>query len=126
MDDPVAHVSASVGEALISATVAAFYRRVAIDDILRPMYPADELTGAERRLTDFLIGRFGGPQRYVETRGHPRLRMRHARFPIGLVARDRWMQLMNQAMAEVAFPEPERRRVREFLSGVASSLINRA
>jgi hemoglobin len=126
MDDPVAHVSASVGETLISATVAAFYRRVAIDDILRPMYPADDLTGAERRLADFLIGRFGGPQRYVETRGHPRLRMRHARFPIGLVARDRWMQLMNQAMAEVAFPEPERRRVREFLSGVASSLINRA
>ena len=126
MDDPVAHVSASVGEALISATVAAFYRRVAIDDILRPMYPADDLTGAERRLTDFLIGRFGGPQRYIETRGHPRLRMRHARFPIGLAARDRWMQLMNQAMEEVAFPEPERGRVREFLTDVASSLINRA
>lgn len=126
MDDPVAHVSASVGETLIIATVAAFYRRVAVDDILGPMYPGSDLTAAEQRLGDFLVGRFGGSQRYVETRGHPRLRMRHARFPIDMAARDRWMKLMNEAMQEVDFPEPERTRVREFLAGVASFVINRA
>jgi len=125
MDDPVAHVSASVGETLIIATVAAFYRRVAVDEILRPMYPGTDLTAAEQRLADFLVGRFGGSQRYVETRGHPRLRMRHARFPIDMAARDRWMKLMNEAMQEVEFPEPERTRVREFLAGVASFVINR-
>lgn len=126
MDDPVAHVSASVGETLIIATVAAFYRRVAVDGILGPMYPGSDLTAAEQRLGDFLVGRFGGSQRYVETRGHPRLRMRHARFPIDMAARDRWMKLMNEAMQEVDFPEPERTRVREFLAGVASFVINRA
>ena len=126
MEDPVGQVSKSVGEAMIRATVAAFYRRVEVDDILRPMYPASDLAGAEQRLADFLVGRFGGPQRYVETRGHPRLRMRHARFPIGRVARDRWMKLMNEAMEEAGFPQPERARVQEFLAGVASFLINRA
>ncbi len=88
------------------------------------MYPASDLAGAEERLRDFLIYRFGGPQRYIEQRGHPRLRMRHAPFPIGQAARDRWIQLMNNAMAEAALPAEVEAMLREFFAGVATFMIN--
>jgi hemoglobin len=126
MDDPVGDICGEVGEAMILGAVAAFYRQVPTDDILAPMYPAGDLAGAEQRLGDFLVGRFGGPPRYVEARGHPRLRLRHAEFAIDRSARDRWVALMDRALEEVAFPEPHRARVREFLAGVATFLINRA
>ena len=67
----------------------------------------------------------GGSDRYVAARGHPRLRMRHAPFPVDREARDRWMQLMTASVAETDFPEPVRTRVLAFLDGVATFLINR-
>src|SRR3978361_5175 len=67
-----------IGEEGFRQLVAAFYRQVPADDILGPMYPADDLAGAEQRLRDFLVGRFGGPSRYLEQRGPPRLRVAHA------------------------------------------------
>src|SRR5215213_10846455 len=94
------HVYSVIGEAGFTRLVAAFYRRVATDDILRPMYPEDDLPGAEVRLRHFLIQRFGGPMVYAEQRGHPKLRMRHAPFTIDLRGRDRWVELMEAAMAE--------------------------
>ena len=80
MDDQ--EVFALIGEDGFSRLVAAFYRRVPLDDILGPMYPAQDLQGAEERLRNFLIFRFGGPPRHIEQRGHPRLRMdmRHLRW----------------------------------------------
>jgi hemoglobin len=83
-----------IGEEGFDRLVAAFYRRVPTDDILGPMYPEEDLVGAQERLRDFLVGRFGGPNRYVETRGHPSLRMRHAPFKINPAARNRWITLM--------------------------------
>ena len=71
-----------IGENGIARLIAAFYRQVPADDILRPMYPEEDLAGAEMRLREFLVFRFGGPQRYIAQRGHPRLRMRHASFPL--------------------------------------------
>ena len=68
-----------IGDEGFARLVSAFYRRVPHDDLLGPMYGEDDLAGAEHRLRDFLVFRFGGPPRYIETRGHPRLRMRHAR-----------------------------------------------
>lgn len=123
--DPVGDICAQVGEEPVIEAVAAFYRRVAGDDLLRPLYPDEDLGPAERRLADFLIGRFGGSDRYVAARGHPRLRMRHAPFPVDREARDRWMQLMTESVAETDFPEPVRTRVLAFLDGVATFLINR-
>ena len=93
-----------IGEEGFEKLVHAFYKQVPQDDILGPMYPADDLAGAEQRLRDFLVGRFGGPPRYVEQRGHPRLRMRHAPFPVNRAARDRWMQLMTKALDEAQLP----------------------
>jgi hemoglobin len=114
-----------IGENGFRRLVSAFYRQVPRDDLLGPMYPAGDLAGAEERLRDFLIFRFGGPPRYIEERGHPRLRMRHAPFAIGQAARNRWMQLMNNALAEAALPAEVETMLREFLSGVATFMINR-
>ena len=81
-------VYSMIGMEGFTRLVAAFYRQVPQDDILGPMYPTTDLLGAEQRLRDFLIGRFGGPQTYIEQRGHPRLRARHSPFHINQAARD--------------------------------------
>ena len=118
-------VYAALGEEGFSRLIRAFYRQVPADPILGPMYPKDDLAGAEERLRDFLIGRFGGPQRYVEQRGHPRLRMRHAPFAIDEAARDRWVALMDRALDEAQVPPEAAAVLREFLGGVATFMINR-
>jgi hemoglobin len=120
-----AEVYALIGEAGLTRLVAAFYRRVPQDDILGPMYPAHDLEGSEQRLRDFLIYRFGGPPRYIEERGHPRLRGRHAPFAVNPAARDRWMQLMTAALEESAFPAEADQFIRSFLGDIATFLINR-
>lgn len=118
-------IYSAVGEAGFERLVAAFYRQVATDDILGPMYPEDDMAGAELRLRDFLVGRFGGPNRYMQQRGHPRLRMRHAPFPIGLAARDRWVDLMSRALEEAKFPAEAEALLRDFFGNVATMLMNR-
>jgi hemoglobin len=117
-------IFALIGEGGFHRLIAAFYRQVPNDDLLGPMYPAADLAGAEERLREFLIYRFGGPQRYIEQRGHPRLRMRHAPFAIGQAARDRWIQLMNNALAEAALPAEVDSMLRQFFDGVATFMIN--
>jgi len=114
-----------IGEDGFHRLVAAFYRQVPDDDILGPMYPEDDLAGAEERLRDFLVGRFGGPQRYIERRGHPRLRMRHMPFPIDRRARDRWIELMDRALVEANFPPEVDATLRGFFDMVATMMINR-
>jgi hemoglobin len=123
MDDQ--EIFKAVGEDGFARLIAAFYKQVPADDVLGPMYPAGDLAGAEIRLRDFLIGRFGGPQRYVEQRGHPRLRMRHMPFAVDEAARGRWMQLMSNALDEAAFPADVDALLREFFVGVSAMLINR-
>ena len=123
MDDQ--DIYSIIGEEGFHRLVRAFYRQVPEDDILGPMYPEHDLDGAERRLREFLIFRFGGPQRYLEERGHPRLRMRHAPFPIDQAARDRWMKLMDAALAEAQLPAEVAETLRPFLDGVATFMINR-
>jgi hemoglobin len=117
-------IYAAIGEEGFTRLIAAFYKQVPADDILGPMYPADDLAGAETRLRDFLVGRFGGPMRYVEQRGHPRLRMRHAPFPVTPLARDRWMAIMDRALGEAALPAEATAVLREFFSQVATMMIN--
>jgi len=117
-------IYAQIGEEGFARLVAAFYRQVPSDDILGPMYPADDMPGAEDRLREFLIGRFGGPQRYIESRGHPRLRMRHMPFKLDQAARDRWVQLMDKALDEAALPGESAQCLREFFHHMATFLIN--
>jgi hemoglobin len=105
--------------------VAAFYRQIPGDDILGPLYKEHDLPGAEERLRNFLLFRFGGPATYLETRGHPRLRMRHAPFPIGNAARDRWVQIMGRALEEAGLPPEARKTLEEFFASTATFLMNR-
>ena len=104
--------------------VAAFYRRVRSDDLIGPMYPADDWEGSEKRLRDFLIFRFGGPDTYIQERGHPRLRMRHVGFTIGEPERDRWLELMAQAMEETEVPAELVSTLNAFFFQVADFMRN--
>jgi hemoglobin len=119
------HVYSVIGEDGFTRLVAAFYRRVATDDILRALYPEQDLAAAEMRLRDFLIQRFGGPMAYSEKRGHPRLRMRHAPFAIDQRGRDRWVELMEAALAEVKLPPQVEPPLRKFFAEAATFMINR-
>ena len=114
-----------IGDEGFTRLIAAFYRQVPSDDILGTMYPPHDLAGAEQRLREFLIGRFGGPQHYIERRGHPRLRMRHMPFAVNAAARERWLALMNNALDEVKLPGEVDAFLREFFNGVATMLVNR-
>lgn len=114
-----------IGAQGFTSLVAAFYRQVPHDDLLGPMYPAGDLHGAEERLRGFLIGRFGGPPTYIEQRGHPRLRARHASFDIDETVRDRWMCLMSRALREAALPEDVEQVLQKFFEATASFMINR-
>ena len=120
------HLYAVIGEDGFARLVRAFYAQVPGDDVLGPMYPAHDLVGAEERLRDFLIGRFGGPPRYIEQRGHPRLRMRHAPFAIDEAARNRWVALMDRALEEARLPDDATSLLREFLHAMATFMINRS
>jgi hemoglobin len=119
-------VYAVIGEDGFTRLVGAFYAQVPGDDVLGPMYPPHDLAGAEERLRDFLIGRFGGPPRYVEQRGHPRLRMRHAPFAIDTAARNRWVVLMDRALDAARLPDDVTSLLREFFHGTATFMINRS
>jgi hemoglobin len=117
-------IYAVIGREGFERLVAAFYRQIPSDDVLGPLYQAHDLAGAERRLRDFLLFRFGGPSTYLETRGHPRLRMRHAPFAIGMAARDRWMQLMTRALDEANLPEEAHATLKTFFGSTATFLMN--
>jgi hemoglobin len=118
------HVYGLIGEDGFTRLVGAFYRRVATDDILLPMYPKHDLAGAEDRLRGFLIQRFGGPDIYSQQRGHPRLRMRHGPFKIDRAGRDRWVELMEAALAEAELPAEAIPPLRKFFHDAATFMIN--
>jgi hemoglobin len=117
-------VYSQIGEEGFQRLIATFYRQVPGDDILGPLYPADDLAAAEQRLRDFLVYRFGGPERYIARRGHPRLRARHLPFAIDQAARDRWMQLMNNALREAALPAETEQILRAFFEHMSTFMIN--
>jgi hemoglobin len=115
----------AIGEEGFVRLIRAFYAQVPTDPILGPMYPQDDLAGAEQRLREFLIGRFGGPPRYIEQRGHPRLRMRHNPFTIDVAARNRWVMLMDRALDAAQLPDQAAALLREFFHSTATFMINR-
>ncbi|MBB3039122.1 globin [Hoyosella altamirensis] len=107
--------------------VARFYEEVANDEIVRPLYPEEDLGPAERRFRMFLEQYWGGPRTYSDERGHPRLRMRHMPFQIGPLERDAWLRCMRIAIASI---EPEtlndarRKELLDYMEMAANSLVN--
>jgi hemoglobin len=104
--------------------VAHFYAGVALDPILRPIYPEEDLGPAEERLRMFLEQYWGGPSTYSEQRGHPRLRMRHAPFTVGEVERDAWLARMRAAMDDVALTPEQDETLWNYFTMAAQSMIN--
>jgi hemoglobin len=118
------------GMPFFEALVAGFYRRVATDDVLRPLYPEQDLGPAQRRLTLFLAQYWGGPRTYEQERGHPRLRMRHVPFAVDAMARDRWLLHMRASLAELSETSPlapdAAAELDRYLEMAAEAMRNRA
>ncbi|SRR5947207_10274015 len=124
LSDEKADLYSIIGEEGFAGLVAAFYRQIPQDDLLGVMYPKNDPEGTEQRLRDFLIYRFGGPPRYIEQRGHPRLRARHLPFRIDQAARNRWLQLMHNAFTEAALPINAEKQLRGFFGQMSTFMIN--
>lgn len=112
------------GEETFRRIVGRFYSEVAQDEVLRPVYPEEDLGPAEERLRLFLMQYWGGPHTYSDQRGHPRLRMRHAPFKIGPIERDAWLRCMRIAVDEENLPEPYRTQLWQYLEMAAQSMLN--
>lgn len=112
------------GEATFHRIVARFYEEVAKDELLRPLYPEEDLGPAEERLRLFLMQYWGGPTTYSDQRGHPRLRMRHAPFKIGPAERDAWLRCMRIAVDEAQLAPEHRERLWQYLEMAANSMMN--
>jgi hemoglobin len=104
--------------------VDAFYVRVEADEVLRPMYPED-LAPGKRHLARFLAQYFGAVGAYSDERGHPRLRMRHATFPIDPEAASRWAAHMLAAVAEQGFVADVQQALEEYVVSATPTLVNR-
>lgn len=105
------------------ALVDAFYDRVAADELLRPMYPED-LEPGKQHLARFFAQYWGGGDVYGRERGHPRLRMRHAPFPISPEAALRWAELMAAAVREQGWPADAEAHVLAYVARATPTLIN--
>ena len=112
------------GKEFFASLVKDFYQEIINDPILKPMYPEDDLEGAIERLTLFLMQYWGGPGTYSELRGHPRLRMRHAAFPIDFVARDSWLKNMSIALDKQQITDENRTKLWNYLQMAADSMVN--
>lgn len=112
------------GEPTFRTLVERFYAEVADDEVLRPLYPEQDLGPAQERLTLFLMQYWGGPKTYSEQRGHPRLRMRHNPYKIGPIERDAWLRAMRVALDETGIPEPYEGQLWNYLEYAAQSMMN--
>jgi hemoglobin len=112
------------GEKTFRLLVERFYARVPKDDVLRAVYPEEDLSGATKRLTLFLIQYWGGPSTYSELRGHPRLRMRHQPFAIGQKERDAWLENMTAAVDSLQLAPAVRKALLDYFETASTAMIN--
>jgi hemoglobin len=126
-ETPQSFYDAVGGAETFRAIVSRFYELVSTDEVLRPLYPDDDLDGAEDRLLMFLEQYWGGPRTYSDQRGHPRLRMRHAPYQIGFIERDAWLRCMHTAIASidsVTLDDDHRRELVDYLEMAAQAMVN--
>jgi len=114
------------GEPTFRRIVARFYALVAVDEVLRPLYPEADLGPAEERLRLYLIEHWGGPAAYTQLRGPARLAARHMQFRINRAHRDAWLRAMRVAVDEAAVAAPHRDRIWGHLETVAHNLTTHA
>ena len=126
MTDPANFYAEVGGAPVFHKIVSRFYEQVARDEVLRPLYPEEDLGPAEERLRMFLEQYWGGPRTYSDQRGHPRLRMRHAPFKVGPIERDAWLAAMRVAVDEADLDEAHRAQLWQYLQYAAASMVNSA
>ncbi len=112
------------GEPTFRRLAHLFYQGIAGDELLRPMYPEEDLGPAEERMALFLMQYWGGPRTYSEQRGHPRLRMRHAPFKVDKAAHDAWLTHMRAAVAGLGLAADLEQQLLDYLTYAAASMIN--
>ena len=110
------------GEATFHRIVGRCYALVAVDEVLRPLYPDADLGPAEERLRLYLIEHWGGPAGYTQLRGAARLAARHMPFRITRAHRDAWLRAMRVAVDEAGLAPAHRDRLWGHLETVASNL----
>lgn len=108
----------------IERIVARFYAGVAGDEVLRPLYPEEDLAAAEERFRLFLVQYWGGPTTYSDTRGHPRLRMRHAPFAVTPEAKDRWLTHFRVGLDEAGLTPEQGARFWDYVAHAAQFMVN--
>ncbi|HZG92091.1 MAG TPA: globin [Pseudonocardia sp.] len=124
MSEPQNFYAEVGGAPVFEKLVARFYQEVAEDEVLRPLYPEEDLGPAEVRLRMFLEQYWGGPRTYSDQRGHPRLRMRHVSFKVGPIERDAWLRCMRIAVDEADLDEAHRQQLWQYLQYAAQSMLN--
>jgi hemoglobin len=112
------------GHPTFVALVKRFYEGVASDPPLRAIYPEEDLGPAELRFRAFLEQYWGGPTTYSQERGHPRLRMRHAPFPVTPALRDRWLTHMRDAVDSLDITSAQRQELWSYMERAAYSMVN--
>ncbi|MPZ63943.1 MAG: globin [Propionibacteriales bacterium] len=112
------------GHEFFARLVHRFYEGVAGDPLLRPIYPEEDLSGAEERLRMFLEQYWGGPKTYQEQRGHPRLRIRHAPFAVSPRARASWLTHMRTALDEEDLEPELERQLWDYFEYAATFMVN--
>lgn len=112
------------GRATIELVVDVFYQGVAQDPVLKPMYPEEDLGPAAERLTQFLEQYWGGPHTYSETRGHPRLRMRHANYVVDTDAKDRWLTHFRAGLDAAKLPPEQDAEFWAYAQRAAEFMVN--
>jgi hemoglobin len=108
----------------ISKIVDRFYEGVAGDEVLRPMYPEEDLRPAAERLTLFLAQYWGGPTTYSDNRGHPRLRMRHAPFAVTPAAQERWLVHFRAGLDAANLPPDQDAQFWDYVTHAAQFMVN--
>ncbi|MCD2497197.1 globin [Microbacterium nymphoidis] len=123
-DAPLSFYEEIGGHDTFAKLVDIFYEGVAQDDVLKPMYPEEDLGPAAERLTMFLEQYWGGPTTYSERRGHPRLRMRHVPFHVNPDARDRWLKHMRTAVDALELAPIHEVALWDYLERAAHAMVN--
>ena len=122
--EPLSFYDEIGGHEVFVRLVDVFYAGVADDEVLRPMYPEEDLGPAKERLLLFLEQYWGGPSTYSQRRGHPRLRMRHAPFAVNPDARDRWLAHMRTAVDALELPPLHEATLWDYLHRAAYAMVN--
>lgn len=116
-------VADRIGPEAFLAIVDDFYARVEHDELLRPMYP-DDLEPGKTHLAQFLAQYFGAGMVYSAHRGHPRLRMRHAPFPITIEAAARWATHMTDAIEAQGFDDDVEAELLAYVVHATPQMVN--